>query len=123
MSKRNDDLIFETLWAAALGAANQAGDKWVAEHTQPIWAVKDGDRIVGTMLDVCGIVYIRCSDKRSKFWKWAVKNQLAYSISLALNHKYRNRQEQGLNEACCYAALEVLTKAGITALYVYSRID
>ncbi len=118
-----ETLVYQTVWDTAMTAANAAGDKWVAEHTQPVWGVMDGNRLVGTMLDVCGIVYIRCRDRRNKFWKWCIKTNRAYSHSLALHHKYRMRQEQGLNEACAYAALQVFSKAGIDCFSVYSRID
>jgi len=121
-----EDLIYRTACQAAINAANEAGDKWMAAATArgPAYAVMNGNTCIDTMLDVCGIVYIQLNDKRSKFVKWATKNGYSYGgYSLRLPYKYSNRQEMGLQEACCDAAINYLHSVGITNVRLYSHID
>jgi hypothetical protein len=107
----------------AVKAANEAGDKWIAEHTKPAFAVMDGNKQVGTMLDVCGFAYVDITDKRPKFVKWLIQYQ-DYAGCVHLNHKYRSRQEMGLNEATAEAMLEVFRKHGVEKGFrFFSRID
>jgi hypothetical protein len=99
---------FESLLQQATLAANEAGDKWVNEHPRG---------------DVCGFGFIELRDNRTRFSKWLKVRQNGYTTSVQLNHKYRGRQEWGLNEACARAGLAVLRDAGIKGLTLYSRID
>lgn len=117
------DKVFGELLEAATKAANEAGDLWMKEHTKPAFAVMAGNTVVGTMLDVCGFVYLEIKDKRSAFYKWGKEKQGWAHSHIGLNHKYSSRQEMGLKEACCYAAYKVLSDAGIKNLRVFSRID
>lgn len=110
---------FDALVQRAVEAANEAGDQWMA-CAQPAYAVMDGNRMVGTMLDVCAIVYIRVTDKRTRFAKWLAKKDNQRNI---LKHKYSFRQEMGLLEASYGAMLKVLEDGGVTGLSLYSRID
>jgi len=112
-------------------AAEAAGDKWVVEHTEPVYAVYNADVItgkaygksLGTMLDVCGIAYVQITDKRTGFAKYIKKIQNGYNNAVHLNSKYSGRQEWGLREACSYAALNVLDSHGIKGVSVWSHID
>jgi hypothetical protein len=122
---------FDDVIAQATKAAEEAGQKWVDEHTKPVFAVYNADVLtgkqygpcLGTMLDVCGMVHIRITDKRTAFSKYIKKIQNGYNGAIFLKHKYSGRQEWGLNEACAYAAAKVFTLAGIKGIYVYSNID
>lgn len=111
----------------AIQAANEAGDKWWQEHQKPAYNVKDGftGEILGQLYDVCGIVHIQVTDRRTRFIKWAKENSfVGYSgYSIHIPHKYKSRQEMGLLEACEKAALAVFQKHGIKGLKLYSRID
>lgn len=130
--KKSDanDLIFDALVKQAVIEGNAAGDTWMREHTQPVFAVVqphngwDGPgRVVGTMLDVCAIVYLMPTDKRTAFFKWGHrKYDWKYSIRLPGN-KWNMRQEMGLQEAVYGAQLAVFTRAGITGIRLWSRID
>jgi hypothetical protein len=113
-------------------AANKAGDEWM-KNAKPMYRVferanpmDDTSPIVrdyGTMLDVCGIVYLRIEDKRCAFAKWYMEQKKNKYRGVYIQHKYRGRQEMGLREACDGAALEVLNKHGVKGVELYSRID
>lgn len=110
----------------ATEAANKAGDEWMekAKARGPAWAVVDKGRVVDTMLDVCGIVYIQITDKRTKFAKWCKsQDKNGYNHSVRVPHKYRMRQEMGLLEACDRAAIAVMRENGIEGISLYNRID
>lgn len=123
--------MFDELIVKATEAAVEAGDKWVEEHTKPMFAVYKADVLtgkqygscLGTMLDVCGMAHIRITDKRTAFSKYIKKIQDGYNGAIFLKHKHSGRQEWGLNEACAYAAAKVFMDAGIKGIYVYSNID
>lgn len=116
---------FQTIMKDAENAANLAGDAWMAT-AKPAWVVVDSQgKNLGyaPMLDVCGIVYIRVVDKRTSFAKWLATRQDGYNNIVLMNHKYKHRQEKSLGEACCRAAIEVMTANGIKGISLYSRID
>lgn len=121
LTKQNQDLIFETIVVEATRRANEAGDKWMAQAQNTI-AVMDGSKCVGMLLDACGIVFIKITDKRTAFYKWGNKKH-DWEFSINIPYKYNRRQEQGLQEACCYAITSYLTQCGLTGFRVYSRID
>lgn len=121
MSKPKIDFV--KVLDACVVAANEAGDKWVAEHTQPAFAVMEGNRCVGKLLDVCGFGFVQINDKRTAFAKFIKKFQNGYDNAVSINHKYRSRQEWGLNETTAYAIQKVLIDNGIKGTSVYSRID
>jgi hypothetical protein len=127
---------FEAVIRAAVKAADKAGDEWMEAATKrgPAFRVvqranplDDSSPIVkdfGGMLDVCGIVYVQITDKRTAFAKWMKsQNPHGHNHSVRVPHKYRMRQEMGLMEACETAALGVLRDAGIKGVELYSRID
>lgn len=114
---------FDAILKEATEAANAAGDKWVAEHTEPAYAVMNGNQCVGKLLDVCGFGFVQINDKRTAFAKYIKDIQNGYTTSVSLRHKYKGRQEWGLNEATAYAILRVLQSHGIKGVSVYSRID
>ena len=124
---------FGKLMDDATKAANEAGAAWltqatpqyrVLQHANPM---DDNSPVVkdyGTMLDVCAIVYIQITDKRTAFAKWAIAHGGAPNGHfLRVPHNYVMRQEMGLLEAAYGAALKVLQDAGIPKLSLYSRID
>lgn len=110
----------------ATTAANQAGDEWMAaaQARGPTIAVVGRGEIVGTLLDVCGIVYIRITDRRTAFARWLKKQNPDHRLySFHIRHKYEMRQEMGLGEACYGAALKVLRSHGIEGVELYARAD
>jgi hypothetical protein len=120
---------FESILEEAFHVANEAGDKWMSEHTKPAFAIYNADLsgnvygdCLGTMLDVCGFGYVQITDKRTSFAKY-MKTTYGSNSSVRLNHKYRNRQEWSLNEATAEAILKVLRKNEIKGVSLYSRID
>lgn len=119
---------YEQILREATESANEAGDKWMAAALArgPAYMVKNDltGEIVGTMLDVCGIVWIELTDRRTAFAKWLKKlDERDAMYSLRIEHKYWGRQEMGLLEACAYAAVGVLNKYGINEVQVVARID
>lgn len=133
--KKTTNTKFEKIIVDATKAAKEAGDKWIAEHTKPVFAVYNADLItgkaygkcLGTMLDCCGFASILVKDKRTAFAKWLKTVQPSwdggYNGAVRINDKHSGRQEWSLNEARMYAAYKVLTDAGIKGIEVYSRID
>ena len=131
LNKETTKTNFTKLIAQATEAANRAGDEWMAQATPKFRVVERADplddnspvvRDFGTMLDVCGIVFLKCTDKRTAFAKW-LKTVHKDADFVRIPHKYTRRQEWGLGEACEGAALKVLTDAGIKGIEFYSRID
>lgn len=116
-------LDFDAIMNEAREAANAAGDKWIAEHTKPAYAVMQGNQVVDTLLDVCGFGFVQVTDKRTSFAKYLKKVQNGYNETIQLNHKHRGRQEWSLNEVTAYAIAGVLRSHGIKGISVYSRID
>lgn len=132
--------LFKDIMEEATQAAEQAGDKWVAENTQPKHAIQSADLRgnkfgpVDYILDVCGFAYINFKDKRSKFYKLAREYEVGpktayneyeyrYYNYLHIRTKHSCRQELGLAEACTKAAAEVINKYFPGTVYVTSRID
>jgi hypothetical protein len=127
-------ISFAKIVKLATKAANEAGDSWCASHTQPVHVIieeigPNRGKPVATMLDLCGFSWIVMTDKRTAFAKW-VKNVfykdaplMQNSNFLHLPHKYRDRQEIGLREACSLAAIDVLVQHGIKHIRHESRID
>lgn len=120
------EITIPELLEMCVEAADKAGDKWCAEHTQPMYVVKDHftQNVVGTMLDVCGFSYIYTKlRKNSKIFKELERlGVTGCSKNIRIRHKYYMRQELGLLDACNYAAVAVLKKYGIDC-YVESRVD
>lgn len=127
-------LFYEKIWEEAIEAAEEAGKKWIEENTTPRYAVYQSDlsgnrgQMVGTMLDVCGFAWVKGVDKRTSFGRWLLKNDLVSkygnTISVVSNTSLSGRQEMGLKEAQCRAALKVFCDNGIgDGLYVTTRID
>ena len=117
---------FANLISKATEEANKAGDKWIAEHTKPVWNVVNeySGEVVGQLLDVCGFGYVRITDKRTSFAKYLKKVQRnGYIGYVDIFHKHRCRQELGLNTATATAIYKVLSEAGIKGIEIYSRID
>ena len=114
---------YEAIIKEATAAANRAGAEWMA-NAKPKFNVIDNGRVVGTMLDVCGIVYLKITEKRTAFAKWVKKTSPhGYNTFVTIPHSYRMRQEMGLGEACEGAALKVLEANGINGVRLYSNID
>lgn len=121
---------FQILLDKAVHEANLAGDKWVAEHTKPTVVFYAADLAGNPInnerdyaLDVCGGAYIELSDKRTKFAKFIKSLESRHAWSVSINHKYRGRQEMGLNEACIKAAFDTLKAFGVTGIRFKSYID
>ena len=115
---------FTKEWNRAKNAARIAGEKWIAEHTQPMYAVKDGfsGRVVGTMLDVCGRCYVQ-TKMNTAFGRWTKKQDRQQGKWLHFRNELEYRQEMGLHEAMATAALKSLESDGIEGLTLYSWVD
>lgn len=129
-----DATFIRTLVDKATNAANEAGEKWMAEAEArgPKYAVMDAP-LFGTpvdtgcrMLDLCGNAHVRFKDKRSSWFK-AFKKVGAVRATesgvVEIWHKWKPRQEHGLQMACAEAAMKVLTEAGVTGLRIWDYID
>jgi hypothetical protein len=108
----------------ALEAANAAGDAWMSKAT-PAYVVTDGrGTSYGTLLDLCGNAHLQFKDRRSKNYKSFVKAGLVRGNSvIEIYHRYKHRQEHGLQVACAEAAKKVFEKHGITDVRIWSYID
>ena len=107
----------------ATEAANLAGEEWMKNAT-PKYAVTDGSRVVGTMLDVCGNAHVRFYDKRKKWYKEFEKIGAISTVSvLSIPHKFKYRQEYGLQMACAEAAAKTLRECGVDGIRIWSYID
>ena len=115
---------FTAEWNKAREAARIAGEKWVADHTQPQYLVKDGftGRVVGSMLDVCGRAYVQTRGNTA-FAKWTKRLDPHMGKWLHFRNELEMRQEMGLHEAMAAAALRSLEADGIEGLSLYSWID
>lgn len=115
---------FSAEWARAKYAAAIAGEKWVADHTQPQFVVKDGHtgRVVGSMLDLCGRAYVQTRGNTA-FGKWVKRMDPNMGKWLHFRNALEMRQEMGLHEAMATAALKSLEADGIEGLSLYTWID
>ena len=107
-------------------AAEQASQEWLqkAQARGPAYAVKSGERIVGTLLDVCGFGALLWRDKRSAAYRAFKKAGLnSYSNrGPEVRYSLRCRQEMGLHEAAMRAAAEVAEQNGLP-VRVWTYID
>lgn len=121
------------LVAVATKAANEAGDRWMAA-AKPKYVVYQSDltgrKLPGAteeyMLDVCGNAHVQFKDKRFAIYKNFVKAGCVRKTGNAvieIQHKYRYRQEMGLQVACAEAAKAKLEELGVTGLRIWSYID
>lgn len=125
-SAQVEALNYQQLILAATRAADLAGERWLQDHAQPAYGVYEGNKLVGTLLDVCGNAHVRFRDKRSRhFKKLRAAGLLRPTDSgvIEIWHRYRQRQEHGLLLACATAALSSLQAAGIDGLYVWEYVD
>ncbi len=115
---------FTGAWNLASHAAQAAGMKWLEQHQQPAYVVKSGDRVVGTMLDVCGRCYVE-TKLNTAFGRWVKKNKGNGGVDkwLHFRNSLEGRQEMGLHTAMATAAKASLESWGITGLSLYSWVD
>jgi len=115
-------------------AGTRAAQEKMAELQKagPKYAVTQGNRIVDTMLDVCGFANLKIS-ARGKFFQLAKKLAKDRTSRFYCDNAYRGggyfsvydttrRQEMSVNRASCAAMVPVLDKYGIEAR-VETRID
>ena len=116
---------------AAIVAANTAGDTWIKTATVK-FTVHQSDVLgnqgptIGHMLDLCGNAHVKFRDKRSSDYKQFKKAGQVRGTGngvVEISHKYRGRQEFGLQEACAQAAKNSLENGGVTGLTIWSYID
>lgn len=124
------DVVLE---CRAAGKAAGAAQLAKLQGHGPVWAVKSGDKVVGTMLDVCGFASIKLN-ARQGFYRVAKKvaedNSLRFSCGKAYPSGGRfavydmsRRQEMSVNEAAASACAEVLKSHGVKEVYMTSRMD
>lgn len=107
----------------ATEAANAAGDEWM-KNAAPKYVVTDGSSISGIMLDVCGNAHVRFYDKRKKWFREFDKAGFVSTVDvLSIPHKFRYRQEYGLQMACAEAAANSLRDQGVDGIRIWSYVD
>ena len=109
----------------AIVAANKAGDEWMA-NAKPRYAVYQNGCNVGTMLDNCGNAHLQFKDARTatfKAFKRAGFIRGTGNKVVEIQHRYKPRQEHGLQIACVEAAEQVFKQHGITDVRVWDYID
>jgi len=125
------DVIKEARNAGSLAAQKKFSE---LNSIGPKYEVIQGNKVVGSMLDVCGFAHLKIT-ARGKFYllaKEISKENPQYRFSCNRSSYYgggwlsiydsTNRQEISVNVAACKGQQEVLAKYGITA-QVESRID
>lgn len=107
------------------------------QNKGPKWAVKDGNKIVGTMLDVCGFANLKIS-ARGKFFQLAKK--LSANVGCTGSIRFHcvvgyygggrlsifdctNSLYMSVKITACEAQAKVLEAYGINVVRVESRID
>jgi len=135
--------MIKTKWTHAkvlsvISEARQAGEIAATEQLEklqsagPQWAVTDGSKVVGQMLDVCGFASLRIK-ARGKFYLLAKRMTLQRQYRFLCGKAYYGggrlsifdssmRQEMSINVAAARAHAEILEKYGIEAR-VASQID
>lgn len=111
----------------ATAAANLAGDAWMSTAKVRFRVVDTFTGVEhGQLLDACGNAHVQFKDKRSKNYKAFLARGLVRRSGNAvveIAHKWRGRQEHGLQYACATAAKRVLEQHGITDLRIWDYID
>ena len=115
------------LFMTAAGLASQAATQWLAKAVEagPKYAVKDGSRTIGQLLDLCGNANVRFRKKNSKWYNafkkaGLVRHTDSGCVDIPWAHYYR--QEYGLQMAAADAAVEFLRKHGVD-VYNWNYID
>lgn len=123
-TKKYLENVFQRILVEATKAADAAGDKWWDARCNKPYDPKFSSDHFG-MFDLCGFAFINIRDRRSRFMKWYGKTYPEYARigHIHIPYKYQPRQELGLRETCCRAALTVLQENGVTGLDLYSRVD
>jgi hypothetical protein len=112
--KKQPEIDLDTVYRAAILAANKAGDEWVINYVSGINPSIDlNEQIDGRTLDCVGYAYLQFWDRRTKVSKWAFKTQQSRSVNFEIPHKYSNRKDWGLVNVCVLAAFEVFKDAGV----------
>jgi Asp-tRNA(Asn)/Glu-tRNA(Gln) amidotransferase A subunit family amidase len=116
----------------AINAANAAGEEWI-KNAKPQFSVHNADLFgnikgpsLGTMLDICGNAHLQFKDGRSADYKTFVKAGLIRSNNnkvVEIYHRYKLRQEYGLQIACVEAEKKVFEQYGIMGVHVWSYVD
>lgn len=125
MSKANllDELYEQVLIGASKAAEAGALEWWQKVLKQgPAFVVIDRGAVVGKMFDACGFVWIESTDKRDPFWKWG-KAKHGWSHDIPIQYTDSNRQDMGVKEYACGAAVAYLKKVGIQKIRLRSAID
>jgi hypothetical protein len=110
------DQMYATLVKSAARAANAAGEKWLAEHPEPVFFIYDpkSKESVGVHGRV-GSAHISWPPK-GNFHKWLRQNlHEGHTKSIQIPHHFSERLEADLRLAAESAAYEVLRSAGNTA--------
>ena len=131
--KWTNDLV-ESVIHEARKAGQIMAEAKLAELTEngAAFAVRDGNKIVGTMLDICGFAHLKIS-ARSKFFQLAKKISAETRARFHCSNGYYGggllsifdstfRQEISVNVAACVGQAKILEAYGIKC-EIQSRID
>ena len=130
--KWTDQLVLSIIDEARKAGRNAADEKLTGlQRKGPQFAVQDGNRTVGTLLDVCGFANLKIS-ARGKFFQLAKKLSTNSNLRFLCTNAYRGgslaifdstmRQELSVNIAACQGQAKVLEAYGIKC-QIQSRID
>lgn len=106
--------LLASIFRQATEAANEAGDKWVAEHPAVQFVITDPD--TKTSIGVHGEIgkaWITWPQKGNTFYKWLSREMYdGQRKEIRIPHRYTARLEGDLQLACERAAYEVFIGSG-----------
>jgi hypothetical protein len=119
------DAMFRAFHKKAVRAANAAGDKWMEEHPEALFAIHDP--AAGTDVGVhgaLGVAYVAWPPRKTPFGAWLERNFFdGQTVRVNIPHDYADRLERDLLIACEGAALRTLQESGVSGLKLMVRDD
>ena len=109
-----EEHYIEALWRKAIKVANDAGERWLAEHPKVLFVVNREDNQIGVH-GVIGRAWLSWPPRRTPLYKWLVENyNTANRKEVLLPHRFAARYELELQIACLEAAYNVFRNQGLT---------
>jgi hypothetical protein len=108
------DKMFSAMMTKARSAANEAGDRWMKEHPEPLFIINDPDsqQPIGVH-GMLGSAWLTWPKRGTDIYKWMIENNFdGQKQVLYIEHKYVHRREVELLIACELAAINVFKASG-----------
>lgn len=108
------DKMFSAMMTKARSAANEAGDKWMKAHPDPLFIIDDTDekQPIGVH-GMIGTAWLTWPKRGTDIYKWMIENNYdGQKQVLYIEHKYVHRKEVELLIACERAAIKVFKDSG-----------